>query len=537
MSLTTLSAGLFAAGLVALAGGLYALQRLRVRHREQVVVTTLFWREEIEEQRARTLVERFRHPLTYVLCLGLAVLLWLGAARPDTNRVEGTSHVLLLDGSAAMAMEGRFDAAKAALLQEIERCPRDRTEVVFCGADLRRVLAPGEDRALLGERLDRLAPAAVGESMTRALRAGGDGDARYVIVGDARPSAAVVEALPEGARVEALELAGEAPTGPRIVALGVAPSASGRWGTADVFMRVAGFEGGGVPVAEWALDGETNAIDSNVTSPSERGDGDLPMWKTDVPLDGRSLDVSLVGTGDPRARASITLPARPPIRVALTSNVPASIAAAVASDPAVEIVSADADVTIGDVPAGAAGVAIVAAADQEEAILVGHDANQDSGAALSRAVGELGLDRVDGQAIAERTGRTISVGAAPSDARRVSLWSELFAEDAGFTSSRAFPVVLARAVRWAADVPPLTPYVATGAPMPRRADEVAAAPRLAAGTDGSGVLDLTGSAPASGLVPSAPEGPGPWRPMTWILLLAFALLGAEWALHRTGRIA
>ena len=51
MNLTSIGPGLFAAGLVGLAGGLYALQRLRVRHREQVVVTTLFWREEIEEQR------------------------------------------------------------------------------------------------------------------------------------------------------------------------------------------------------------------------------------------------------------------------------------------------------------------------------------------------------------------------------------------------------------------------------------------------------------------------------------------------------
>ena len=119
----------------------------------------------------------------------------------------------------------------------------------------------------------------------------------------------------------------------------------------------------------------------------------------------------------------------------------------------------------------------------------------------------------------------------------MSLWSELLSEDAGFTSSRAFPVVLARAVRWAADVPPLTPYAAAGMPVPRRADEAADAPRLAARADGTGVFELTGAAPASGLAPSAPEGPGPWRPMTWILLLALALLGAEWALHRTGRIA
>ena len=96
--------------------------------------------------------------------------------------------------------------------------------------------------------------------------------------------------------------------------------------------------------------------------------------------------------------------------------------------------------------------------------------------------------------------------------------------------------MLARAVRWAADVPPLTPYVAAGMPVPRRADEAAerrASPRRGRHRR----VELTGAAPASGLAPSAPEGPGPWRPMTWILLLALALLGAEWALHRTGRIA
>jgi hypothetical protein len=41
---------------------------------------------------------------------------------------------------------------------------------------------------------------------------------------------------------------------------------------------------------------------------------------------------------------------------------------------------------------------------------------------------------------------------------------------------------------------------------------------LAAATDGS------------------PEGPGGWRPLTWILLVAVALLGAEWALVQRGRM-
>jgi len=61
MSLQNLSTTPFVLGLVALAGILFALQRLRVRHRDLRVPTTLFWKEAVERARARTLVERFRH--------------------------------------------------------------------------------------------------------------------------------------------------------------------------------------------------------------------------------------------------------------------------------------------------------------------------------------------------------------------------------------------------------------------------------------------------------------------------------------------
>ncbi len=45
MSFGNLGAPLVIAGLLGLAGVLYLLQRLRVRHRELTVVTTLFWLE------------------------------------------------------------------------------------------------------------------------------------------------------------------------------------------------------------------------------------------------------------------------------------------------------------------------------------------------------------------------------------------------------------------------------------------------------------------------------------------------------------
>ena len=51
------------------AGVLAALQYLRVRPRRTRVVTSLFWRQAVEQAKARTLFERFRHPRTYLLLL------------------------------------------------------------------------------------------------------------------------------------------------------------------------------------------------------------------------------------------------------------------------------------------------------------------------------------------------------------------------------------------------------------------------------------------------------------------------------------
>ena len=470
MNLQALSPLAFTLGLAALAAALFALQRLRVRHREQVVVTTLFWREEVQEQRARTLVERFRHPLTYALCLLLAGLLWTAFAAPDADRAEGEQHVLLLDG-AVRADEARFEAAKAALAREVARRPRDRTEVLLCGASVRRLLGPGEDRSLLGPRLDALEPPLGGpETITRALRAPrGDGPFEFVIVGDARPEAAAVAALGDDATVTVAEWIGgdgaAAPPSAAVRTLGLAPAASGDWSSADALVELSDER---FAVAA-TLDGEPLAVQRE----GVRG------WVRGIPLEGGVLEVTPVVAsptegalaGVPaESRARIALPDRPRITVAVTPRTPGveAILAVLEADPAVAVVAdagPGADVVVGDVPPGVAGIAVADAASQEEAILITHAPDVDAEAALERALGELGLDRVDGAALAERVGRTIAVGAAPGDARRLSLWSELLDGDAGFVESRAFPLVVARAVRWIADAPEVPPYAATGAPV------------------------------------------------------------------------
>ena len=47
MRFEVLAPGLVVGGLAVLAAALYLLQRLRVRHREVPVVTTLFWQEAV----------------------------------------------------------------------------------------------------------------------------------------------------------------------------------------------------------------------------------------------------------------------------------------------------------------------------------------------------------------------------------------------------------------------------------------------------------------------------------------------------------
>jgi len=145
LSFTALSGSALLGGLFATAVVLYALQRLRVRHESRTVVTSLFWREATEETRARSLFERFRHPLAYAMALLCAGLMLLGVGRLDSEREEGLRHVLLLDASAGMARAlgetTRFEQAQAALAAELEQSPRDRTEVLWCGEHVRTTLA------------------------------------------------------------------------------------------------------------------------------------------------------------------------------------------------------------------------------------------------------------------------------------------------------------------------------------------------------------------------------------------------------------
>lgn len=554
MNLMQMSPALFAGGLAVLAGIVFLLQRLRVQHREVEVVTTMFWREALEEQRARTLVERFRHPLTYLLLLALAGLLWLGFARPDSVRSAGERHVLLLDGSAGMQREGRFDLAKAALAFEAKSAPRDRTEVLFCAEHVHTILAPGEDRALLASRLEGLVPSPVPSSVARALASAtrerrADAATRIAVFGDSPIGEDTVSTLPEGVSVERAKLDPLSETSRGIVACGISPAASGEWSTLDAYVEV--MDEGAMQRAELAADIDGKAVldiklIATKRGPRGRGPTTASYALPDIPAEGGLLTIRLGGNDSLQADnvAVLRLPNRPRIRVAVTGPSENNIAlrSALSVDPAVELVTtaSDADVIVGTAIKGRPALELTAADAQDEAILVGHSASVSSSEALQRAVGELGLDRVDAGTLAERIGRTIAVGAAPTAARRVSIWAELLDPEAGLVTSRAFPVLVGRAVRWLADVEPIVPYRATGRPVPNRLGDAAPTLDLASIRAGeTSLIDrgLTAPSGAASIAPTALADSGPWRPYTWFLLLALIILGVEWVLFSRGRVA
>ncbi len=169
MSFSTLSPLYVVLGLAGLAGLLYALQRLRVRHQEVTVVTTLFWKEAVEEARARVLVKRFRHPWAYALLLLIAALLWIALAGPSASAGGAKSHVLVLDGSARMQGGTRFADALSIVRARAAELPRASTRVVVAGAFPVTLLDAGEELVLFDERARELAPEATAASLERAL--------------------------------------------------------------------------------------------------------------------------------------------------------------------------------------------------------------------------------------------------------------------------------------------------------------------------------------------------------------------------------
>jgi len=462
------------AGLALLAGGLYLLQRLRVRHRDVIVPTTLFWHAAAQETRARVFMRRFRHPIAYALLLLIAMLLWLAFAEPAgaSDREERVT-VLLLDGSAGMAWGDRFERAQRTLLEQVGRAPVGAVEVVFCAGWPRTLLRFGEHPILLEQRLEKLRPEACPASLERVVALlPQDRPTTLVVIGDARLRAGMI---PDGWELLRPGPGGARPENAGVIAMGVSEAASGAWDRVDVHVEA---------TAEYTIN-----LDQ----------------LTDVPALGQEVVVRLVG-GDAIAlddEARMVLPRRTMVRVKRTPE----LAPLLRADPGVELADAGVEIELVD----GADIVIEGPVD-----------------AWASAPGEL-IEFVD----VERGGDAPRIERRSGPARRVLLGRALLTDRYNFTRTRAFPLFIARAVRWIAGSEEFPAFVAVGESIPG----TEFAPPVT-GTYGSHYASLLDPLARTSVTADAGlEQTGSGADVAaWMALLAFALLIGEWYLHRTGRV-
>ena len=550
-------------GIAGIAALLFLLQLLRIRHVEVAVPTTLFWREAAREAPVRILRGVFRHPLAYLLVLAICTLLWLAFAGPEAHDDRTSAYrVLFLDGSAHTAGGSDFEQAVDKLRADLAGLPEGRREVIWGGARNIKLLKAGEDRLLLDRRLASLAPEAAPSALNEQLRlltlpGVAPESLEFVVYGRAPAELAVVERLPTGTRLSRAIDYPDGGSNHGIAALGVNPAASGRWDRVDLLIRVAGTT---EPVVGDDMTVEVAGQPLGEDRLERLGDGVAVV--RDLAADGREVEVRLEA-GDELAldnTARLTLPIRRAVRVALADDLDPAIRHAIEADPGLTITDEDASVAIrvrgaaafSDLPA----LEFAPAADQATAFEIDYTGNDSAEMALRASVAALGLDQIDAAGLAAEAQRPVGVQLRQAEVPGISVWDELLAHY-NFTGSRSFPVFISRSVRWLAGEPAWHPYLAAGRPLPAAtvwslaadsdpsldalgADYVLGAAGTVSSSRGDEAVALLSDAVTemrSGTPLLASQAGGDFAGtgiVTWLILAALLLLGAEWYLYQRG---
>lgn len=554
-------------GGIALAALLAALQRLRAHRQIVRVATTLFWQTAAQPAPARTLSRRFRHLLAFLLVLAIVWLLWFAAARPAFTPAPGTrTEVFYLDASAGMTAGARFAEARRALIADAGSVPAARRAVYLGDAYGTRLLAPGEDIALLPYRLANHSPDAIptrfADWLSARRRAGGEsGPVAIHYYGTATALKAAQDAtIIQGYVAPPIR-------GNRgIVAVGAVPAASGAWDKADLLVRVAAAPGTELP-ATLRLTRNGKPFEPAV----ERGsDGRFVL--RDLPADGASIEARLPqGDAFPvDDRATFRLPQRRAIRVAVAADIPAPVRAAIAADPAIEQLpparaATDADVVVRSADAAIAPgkpALILAPVSADTAAFRFSDPVATSQDALADTLDQLGLGQFDAAAAADALGRPVSVELAAGPVRSVTAWRDLFDPSGSIARSSTMPLFVAQSLRWLAASPPWIAEAAAGGSLSdlSSGEALAESPALARRAMG-GTVALTSSGPhriggtpiavtladpattlgADAILPAATApSSAPMLPLDLpftLALLGVLLLGAvEWVLYQRGRV-
>lgn len=551
-------------GLAALAGGLFFLQMLRVRHRQIEVPTTMFWREAVEESRARVLRQRFRHPWAYVLLLAIAALLWLAIAGLTAQAKQGQDYLLVLDGSVGMSHPNRFESAVELLHADASGLPASSREVWWSGAQTQLLLGKGEHALLLSERLQGKQPQASASAVEQrvlqmAAQRTSTNALQVRIYGDAPFSEQALALLPENVEVlRCTPLAPQQLGNMGFLAGGLAEATSGNWDRVDLFLHVTGTS----EAPQVKSDGlQTDLVGAATTT--ENG----VVWRfLDVPARGQILDFQLSANDRYPAdnQLILALPQRQPLQVLISPSLQAIFEPLVSADSAFTPAVGAADLvvrrqgeTIGE---GLPALEIASAPANGFAFEITAVLGQNAEQLLQSVHQKLGLAEIDALALAQKMQQPISLGVAFGEQRKIQLWDQLLDPEGGFVSSRSFPLFIGRSLRWLANTQAFASVARTGQPLaftsegswtgPDGARFVTASLPLRAGeaglyrsNDGRTLsvhaFDPVASLASAAILDASPGAPiqTPSLPLwSWLVLVAVLLLAAEWMLFQTGRI-
>jgi len=551
------------AGFTALAAGLFVLQMLRVRHRQIEVPTTMFWRQAVEQSRARVLRQRFRHPWAYLLSLVIAALLWFAIAGLVTSPHENQDYLLILDGSVGMSHSDRFESAVNLLLADAEGIPADGREVWWSGAQTQLLLAKGEHVLLLAERLTNLQPEAASSAIEQrllqmALFANPQRSLQVRLYSDAPLQQAALDLLPGS--VEVLRCTPLAPAQPGNhgwLAGGLSEAASGRWDCVDLLVEIFG----STEAPRVTANGSSFELAGTSTTTAT---GSIWLF-VDVAARGQILELTLpVNDSYPADdKLVLALPHRRPLQVLVSPTLLSLFEPLIIADSGFILASDSPDLVLRQqgeaLGLGLPALEMTRAPANGHAFEITYTAEGDPDQLLQQVHAALGLAEIDALALAQQLQQPISLGVTFGAVRNIQLWERLLDPEGGFTTSRSFPLFLGRALRWLANTESFPSVVQTGQPLavangdwvtPSGSNAVTANLPLRPTEAGlysnrAGVL-LAAAAfdrPASFGAAALPDAkPGVainslriplW---SWLVLLALMLLGVEWVLFQNGRI-
>ena len=519
----------FFAGIAALAVALWAIQRLRVQHREVEVATTLFWQEALKETRARVFVRRFRHWPAWLLLLAICSLLWMLFGQPEIQSNDSTQHVVLVDWS-----EGDREV-RSRLLEKgkeyLEGLPVNSRELIAVDTRSRTMLSAGDDVYLASVRAEAQIEDVAGTNglrwMLDALGARSTKQRPISIywVSDQTVDAKVLKTVPQNVEIFSVMDSHETEARRGLRSLGFSNSASGKWRAVDVRFAVNASDAS--PAAKISLS-EAEASDSYAVT----GLGNDRYESRDVPANGQQVTVLIDGEETGR----LTLPKREQLRIVVENGVPDVVQDLIALDESLLAVESGGDVTI-----GYSDGCDLQLSDQSRSAFEIEANVDDPESVMLELVDQLALTQVDATSLAQQTGEVIDVQVLSGPNRKISIWSSLLTPAFDFTQSRAYPIFFAKSIRWLADRPEEVNWAGVGERLPSAVLEferiVSDTALTADGRELAAVRYVESSVEEAELeIAPATGALGKVSTYTWLGLLLSVLLVGEWALYQKGRM-